>query len=407
MKPQEVIELLTEEKDETNLCVILRSGPDGLETLLVADELGRWSISGGHAKGNETNAQAAQREVKEETGLDVEPQPLLWAYHAARKKSSPLFYAITDQVETKPGGGDVTDCRWVKLSQLGDLNGTDRLAIHVAANRVHSPQAVVNDAVEVAENQGYAVATVAAPPAPTPGIYFRINGIGAETFAKTVSDWAESLKYPTTVIVTKPYASTEDALQRASRCRKLTPMMEAILHVADALWRYESAVAPALAQGRIVLEFGPEIAAQRLLERGLSDDLWKDLEQRIPKPVAMFNVGEDFALTDLQAIKDSIEGMKVPEEEPRRYLDQLTPRQMDVPWTLEVVRENPDEFDNPIVRCPKCKHEGPLLQDFSYLKAGFNGIEAGEPDDLDAQECGRCAAKLEWGDVAKWMHPVR
>ena len=71
MKPEELIEHLTEEKNESNLCVVLRSGEEGLEALLVADEKGRWSIPGGHAKDGETNAEAAKREVKEETGLDV------------------------------------------------------------------------------------------------------------------------------------------------------------------------------------------------------------------------------------------------------------------------------------------------------------------------------------------------
>lgn len=398
MNSEQLIKSLTEE-DTTNLCVVLRSGENGLEALLVADEKGRWSIPGGHAKGSETNAEACKREVKEESGLDIEPEPLLWAFHAARDKATNLFFAVTDQAETRPGGGDVTKTMWVSLDDLGSLNGTDRLAIHVAANRVHNPQGVVDDAVEVAESQGYAVGTVAAPPAPGKGLYFRINGKSAHSFAVRLAGWAESLQWPTAVVRTMPYESTLDALRRASERRKLTPMLEGILWVADALWRYESVIAPALAQGRIVLESGPEMPRQRLLERGLPPDLCQNLTQRVPQPTAMFDVGEDFDLGTFQAIKDSIEQIKSPEEDPQHYLNQLTPRDVQVPWKMEFVRQNPNEWDNPIVRCPKCKHEGPLMSDFSYLAADYNGIKPGDEDDLEAQECGMCGAKMEWRHI--------
>lgn len=57
--------------------------------------------------------------------------------------------------------------------------------------------------------------------------------------------------------------------------------------------------------------------------------------------------------------------------------------------------DSPDD-DNPQVQCPACKFTGLLMDDFSYLEAGFNGIEADSIDDLDCQECGHCSAKLEW-----------
>lgn len=52
--------------------------------------------------------------------------------------------------------------------------------------------------------------------------------------------------------------------------------------------------------------------------------------------------------------------------------------------------------DNPLCFCPDCGHESQLMNDFSYLKAGFNGIKEGDPDDLDMQECGNCKSKLQW-----------
>jgi 8-oxo-dGTP diphosphatase len=311
MNAEQLIDRMTETDDQSNLCVVLRPGENGIEALLVADEKGRWSIPGGHAKENETHADACKREVKEETGLDVEVEPLFLAAHAARKLPVTLFYALVEPgTEGRPGGGDVTKVRWAPTTGLGDLNGTDKLAIQVAANRVHNPQELVDTEVEVAEQLGYAVANVAAPPPKIPGIYFRLNGKASASFAHRLSEWAASLNWPTTVIGSGLFESTKSALERASKRRRLTPMLDCLLHVSDALWRYESAVAPALAQGHIVLEIGPEIDSQRLLERGLEPEVWQIIDERIPKPVAAFTVGEDFTLTEFQVLKDSIEDMK-------------------------------------------------------------------------------------------------
>ena len=49
-----------------------------------------------------------------------------------------------------------------------------------------------------------------------------------------------------------------------------------------------------------------------------------------------------------------------------------------------------------ICQCPECGATGPLMTDFSWLESGFNGIKRGDPDDVDLQECGNCAARLEW-----------
>lgn len=308
MSARELIDLMTVTDDQSNLCVILRPGEIGLEALLVADEKGRWSIPGGHAKEGESRADACKREVKEETGLDVEPQTLFLAAHAARKLPVTLYYATVEPgTEGRPGGGDVTDVRWVNVTNLGNLNGTDKLAIQIAANRVHNPQALVDDEVELAEQLGFAVANVAAPPTSTNGMYLRLNGKACTEFATRLSEWLTDLGWPVTVIDSALLESTKSALARASSRRRLTPMLECLLHVSDTLWRYESAVAPALAKTHIVIETGPEIEHQRFLDRGLEPELWETLNARIPKPTMLFTVGDRFDSDTFQALKDSIE----------------------------------------------------------------------------------------------------
>lgn len=315
MTAKTLVERATDTGDYTNLCVVLRGvGTADLQVLLVADEIGRWSIPGGHVKNNETNAEACQREVKEETGLAVEVQPLIWAAHAARKIPSNIFYAVAEgDSELKPGGGDVTKAIWVPLDKLGELNGTDRLVIHVAANRVHNPQQLVDDAVEMAESLGFAVGNVTAPPPPVPGIYLKLFGSAAVDCANHLAEWALNLRWPTTTVTTALCESSQTALERAAGTRRLTPMLESLLLISDALWRYESRIAPGLAKGEIVLEIGPELDMQRLLKRGMPDDLLENLIRRLPLPVATFRVTDQLDLNELQVLKDVVEQMKNPD----------------------------------------------------------------------------------------------
>jgi len=396
MNAETLVDRATDTGDQTNLCVVLSGvGEAGLKVLLVADEKGRWSIPGGHAKDTESQAEAAVREVKEETGLEVEVQPLMWADHAARQIASNVFYAVADgEPALQPGGGDVTKAIWVSLNELGSLNGTDRLVIQVAANRVHNPQGMVDDAVEMAETLGFAVGNVAAPPPVAAGIYFKLNGKAAFSYAQRLAEWSTA----TIVNTNGLFESTKTALERASKGRRLTPMLDSLLHVSDALWRYESIVAPRLAEGHIVLEIGPAFDRQPLLNRGMPADLLENVVRRIPQPNITFDVGDEFNLVEFQIIKDAIEQAQNPDD-PKYHIDRLKPRDVQVPWKMELVRTNPNDPENPIVRCPKCKHEGPLMDDFSYLAADYNGIKPGDDDDLEAQECGVCGAKMEWRHI--------
>jgi hypothetical protein len=75
--------------------------------------------------------------------------------------------------------------------------------------------------------------------------------------------------------------------------------------------------------------------------------------------------------------------------------DQL---EVDPPATGKLVYlENPNS-DNPMCRCSVCGHEARLMDGFSLLADGMNGIRKGDPEDLDVQECGECGAYLEWDD---------
>jgi ADP-ribose pyrophosphatase YjhB (NUDIX family) len=91
---------------------------------------GLWSLPGGRVEPGETAAQAAAREVAEETGLQVEVGALL-----ASVEIGP--YVVDDFAAVVVGGSlragdDARDVRWCEVSDLASMPLTDGLlaALH-------------------------------------------------------------------------------------------------------------------------------------------------------------------------------------------------------------------------------------------------------------------------------------
>lgn len=90
---------------------------------------GLWSIPGGRLERGEFIAAGVAREVKEETGLDVEVRELLGILEVPGE----THYVILDHVATYEGedeprpGDDVDDVRWVAFDEISELECTPRL----------------------------------------------------------------------------------------------------------------------------------------------------------------------------------------------------------------------------------------------------------------------------------------
>ncbi|MEZ5211798.1 MULTISPECIES: NUDIX hydrolase [unclassified Gordonia (in: high G+C Gram-positive bacteria)] len=87
-------------------------------------EKGHWSVPGGRVEPGETPAQAAVREVREETGLDVRVGDELWT--AIVPFGDDSRYEVHDFAATVLGGelrsgDDADDARWVAPDQLETL----------------------------------------------------------------------------------------------------------------------------------------------------------------------------------------------------------------------------------------------------------------------------------------------
>ncbi len=100
---------------------------------------GLWSLPGGRIEPGETDAEALVREMLEETGLTVEPGPLIGSVKRPGRGGDVLDirdYAATVVSGTLRAGDDAADARWVSGADLGSLAVTEGLIEALTAWRV-------------------------------------------------------------------------------------------------------------------------------------------------------------------------------------------------------------------------------------------------------------------------------
>jgi len=110
---------------------------DGDRILLVKrghpPAAGKWSLPGGAVEPGERLAEAARRELREETGLEAEPLGVLWVLNnvvfdsAGRAKYHYLIVDILFDSGSVRGelraGGDAAEARWIPIDEV--LNRED------------------------------------------------------------------------------------------------------------------------------------------------------------------------------------------------------------------------------------------------------------------------------------------
>ncbi|MGO8813301.1 MAG: NUDIX hydrolase [Terriglobia bacterium] len=93
---------------------------------------GEWSIPGGMLELGEELTAGVRRELKEETGLDVEPQECLLVFDRIMREGNRVryHYVIVDYLCRRKRGrlrpaSDVVDARWVRREDLSQYHLTD------------------------------------------------------------------------------------------------------------------------------------------------------------------------------------------------------------------------------------------------------------------------------------------
>ena len=115
-----------------NRVLLIRRGSEPLK--------GEWSIPGGLVELGEELSDGARREVKEETGLDVEPLEVLMVFDRIIRDGERVryHYVIVDYVCRRRGGrlkpdSDVIDARWVRREDLPQYHLTEKATAVVLA----------------------------------------------------------------------------------------------------------------------------------------------------------------------------------------------------------------------------------------------------------------------------------
>ncbi|MBQ3424469.1 MAG: NUDIX domain-containing protein [Clostridia bacterium] len=110
-------------KYEKSCGAVIFRKDDGWNVLLIRHTRGRHiSFPKGHVESGETESQTAQREVREETGLDVRVDRRFRAENRYNirpdtQKLVVMFAATTDQKDITPQPEEIAEAFWVPVEQ--------------------------------------------------------------------------------------------------------------------------------------------------------------------------------------------------------------------------------------------------------------------------------------------------
>lgn len=94
-----------------------------------------WILPGGYVKSTETIGQAVKREVREETGLDVEPAQIVSVRSRTLERRCDIYVAFLVEImggELKPDRGEISDLRYFTLEEMEACSDVPKLNTWIA-----------------------------------------------------------------------------------------------------------------------------------------------------------------------------------------------------------------------------------------------------------------------------------
>ncbi|MPY24775.1 NUDIX hydrolase [Shewanella psychropiezotolerans] len=138
----------------TVACIIESQGK-----YLIVEELiqgqRRYNQPAGHLELGESLLQACQREVREETGLEIIPQGLTGIYQFSANESLTFLrftfhVTLEDCAQTQPQDPIIQDTHWLTYAEISALGSRLRSPLVLSCiddflNKIHYPLEVLND----------------------------------------------------------------------------------------------------------------------------------------------------------------------------------------------------------------------------------------------------------------------
>jgi 8-oxo-dGTP diphosphatase len=92
--------------------------------LLVRKPKSKWALPGGKVETGEAIAEAAIRELHEETGLNVDQLLYIFELEAGNTRHH-VFEAFVLATESATPQNEISECIWYSLSTISDLDTSD------------------------------------------------------------------------------------------------------------------------------------------------------------------------------------------------------------------------------------------------------------------------------------------
>ena len=117
----------------------------------VAEERGTWGLPKGHKDGDESDIEAARRELLEETGItncDFYPSTFWKISYPVSKngdnfdKTVTYFLASTEESVLRPAPGEIAECKWLTLDEAETMVTFDGIRTIIMKAREKLQEAV-------------------------------------------------------------------------------------------------------------------------------------------------------------------------------------------------------------------------------------------------------------------------